>query len=83
MSANSGPSVALDQGATGRIMLAALHRLLADRQSVVVELKDPRGIFTVQKVDGQVNVRPATEKEIDAFTSYDKIMSAMSKKIAV
>jgi hypothetical protein len=37
----------------------------------------------VQKVDGQVNVRPATEKEIDAFTSYDKIMSAMSKKIAV
>lgn len=83
MSTNSGPSVALDQSATAKIMVSALGRLLNDRQSVVVELKDPRGIFTVQKVDGQVNVRPATEKEIDSFTSYDKIMNAMTKKIAV
>lgn len=79
----------LDQAIlSARIMAVALGKLLRDRQSVVIELKeqkgckDPHGFYAVQKVDGQIKTRPATPKEIESFTSYDKIMNAMVKSIA-
>lgn len=84
MNTNNGFSVALDANLSVRVMSAALSRLLRGGQSVVVELKDPRGIFAVQKSpEGQVVARPATPKEIETFTSYDKIMDAMQKNIVV